>query len=213
MQSLDKISPQTKVASIAICLLLIISVVLLIYSRTGKFLITSTPTDTAKTTVTSTLHFLYQADWSKGMKGWVGESEWTVSEGGILASNGNVKTNNAIVAPYQPKAANYAVEAEIKFLGAKTSSTSAFFGIFVRSGVNPDVLGYDGYIIDNIAKIRKAAPQTGIILNQTNYPLDTNWHTYRVEIKDSVATFFIDNKQVLEASDSAYTQPGNGRTV
>jgi len=126
----------------------------------------------------------------------------------MLVSNGNEQDNDFIVSPYKPTTADYAVEAQIQFVGAAPPSTTLLFGIFVRSGSNGDVVGYDGYIYGNFAKIRRAADPHTVILQQTPYSLETSWHTYRVEAKNSTITFFIDNKQMLQVVDTAYTLPG-----
>lgn len=169
---------------------------------------TFTPSPTTIPTATSsTPQPLYQENWSQGMDGWIGNAQWSISNG-MLLSNGNAQDNNFIVSPYKPTTADYAVEAQIQFLGAAPPSSTPLFGIFVRSGSNEDIVGYDGYIFGNLAKIRRAAVSQGVILNQTSYSLDTSWHTYRVEIKNSIITFFIDNKQMIQAVDKVNTLPG-----
>lgn len=65
---------------------------------------------------------LYQADWSKGMDGWAGSSDWKVStEKAMLLNDGSASPCSAqpgptIVAPYSVKIADYAVEAKIQIL-------------------------------------------------------------------------------------------------
>lgn len=173
-----------------------------------------TPTATLIPTMTLTPLNLYQADWSKGIGEWKGGSQWSVSSGGILASNGNSQNVDYLKAPYQPKTANYTVEAQIQFVKETSTPDNAYFGIFVRS-VIPGKQGYDGYLFsgnssDNgDAKIRIAdEPGSSRVLGFVPYPLDTSWHTYRVDVQGSTITLFIDNQNVMHVTNNKFTSPG-----
>jgi hypothetical protein len=175
---------------------------------------TPIPTATLMPTKTPTPLSLYHADWSQGIGGWKGGSQWSVSSGGILASNGSSKIVDYLKAPFQPKTANYAVEAQIQFVKETSTSDNAYFGIFVRS-IIPGKQGYDGYLFsgdssDNgDAKIRIAdEPNSSRVLGFVQYPLDTSWHTYRVEVQGNTITFFIDNQNVVQVTNNQFTSPG-----
>lgn len=184
-------------------------------TNTGQATTTISPTNTpiATTTLTPTSCLnsclLYQADWSKGMDGWSGGSQWGVNSSGILVSNGNSQNNKFIVAPYRPTTANYAVEAQIQFLQPLSpSSDPTLFGIMVRGAAEGDKIGYDCYMYNNSARIRVAADPNSQVLQQTPYTLDTSWHTYRVEVNNNSIKCFIDNMQVLQVTDNTYMLPG-----
>lgn len=169
--------------------------------------ITPTPNSFPKTPVPP--NFLYQENWSQGKDGWIGDSQWTVNSNGILTSDGNASESSYyMLAPYQPPTANYAVEVQIQFLQFMNFPGPATFGIFVRSGTNEDEMGYQAYILDGFAKIRIAHDPTSKVLKQTTYPLDFEWHTYRIEIKNSIISFLIDNNLLAQATDTTFTLPG-----
>jgi hypothetical protein len=76
---------------------------------------------------------LYQANWSSGLNGWVGESDWQ-SLNGTLVNTGQCCGDSTILAPYNPGVlglTDYAVQAQIQYV-SDPSGTSAF-GIVVRS--------------------------------------------------------------------------------
>ncbi len=178
--------------------------------------LSSTPTRTIKPTVTST-SLLYQADWSKGMDGWRGGSEWSVKNG-MLVNNGNNQIIDdankiSILAPFQPQTANYAVEAQIQFLGqVSSSSRGTVFGIFVHGGSHLDEIGYDCYFDnrDNSARIKLASDTEPRRQQVIPHPLGTTLHTYRVVAKNNVISFFMDNMSMplVEVTDNTFMLPG-----
>lgn len=174
---------------------------------------TSTPIETFTSTPSPCLVkcVLYHADWSQGLDGWMGDSqEWSVNSDGILVSNGNYQNNKFLIAPYQPKTANYAVEAQIQFLKPGIpSADSPLFGVRLRGGEYEDTNGYDFYIFNDTARIRVALDPDAHVLAKKPYHLDTSWHTYRFEANNDTLTGYIDNVQVLLASDFNHTQSGS----
>lgn len=87
---------------------------------------------------------LYRADWSKGMAGWTGLSEWKTSNGHLLSdgSNGNVDSP-LVTAPFAPPTPNYAIQASIQIIGMHDGF--CYFGIFGRGQT---VSGKDdGYVV------------------------------------------------------------------
>lgn len=175
----------------------------------------STLTSTPPTTIAGN-HILYLADFAQGGQGWLNNSlQWSYDNTNkVLASNGNSQNINYLKSPYQPQTANYAVEAQIQFVKGTSTPENAYFGIFVRS-VIPGKQGYDGYLFSGDssdsgdAKIRIADdPNSSKILGNVSYPLDTSWHTYRVEVQGSTITFFIDNQNVVQATNNKFTSPG-----
>ena len=143
---------------------------------------------------------LYRADWSAGLGGWSGSSDWTALRGELLsAENGGL-----VVAPLEvDSTADFAVEAEIQLLKSGGS-----FGIRVR-------------IQDNGAGGYAAGPgdfNGGVIVLQTDTNLNfgsqplaiqpfapgDGWHRYRVEVRGNGLRVFIDGAPVLSATDNTF---------
>jgi len=176
---------------------------------------TTTVTTTVSTTVSTTgstvgstvgstpagpTSVLYRADWSAGLGGWSGSSDWTALRGELLsAENGGL-----VVAPLEvDSTADFAVEAEIQLLKSGGS-----FGIRVR-------------IQDNGAGGYAAGPgdfNGGVIVLQTDTNLNfgsqplaiqpfapgDGWHRYRVEVHGNGLRVFIDGAPVLSATDNTF---------
>lgn len=164
------------------------------------------PTPTPTPTPTPAL--LYQADWSSGLNGWVGGSDWSTNNGMLVNNGTNTDISGrslfSIVAPFQPKTANYVVEVQIQFLGQFSSSTDYLFGIMLRGGT---ATGYLCFIFDrNQARIRTA--YGSIIQYALQLPIDMSWHTYRAVVNNNLISFFMDKTLVGEILDNTYMAPG-----
>jgi hypothetical protein len=176
---------------------------------------TTFPTVTPTHPIPTPPPFLYQADFSHGENGWLSgshSSQWRYDNvNKVLGCDGTAQNDFYLVAPYQPKTANYAVEAQIQFLRFTAPYTSSnpndFFGIFVRSS-DPGNMGYDSYIINGEVKIRIAQGANPNPLPYGHYSLGMSWHTYRVEVKGNTITFLIDNHKMAQLADNTYTVPG-----
>src|SRR6266702_4613080 len=92
---------------------------------------TSTPTATTPITPTATIStvtttpspsptsspiptVLYRADWSQGVNGWSGGTQWSVNNGILMSNGSSLGEEYYIAAPYQPTSPNYAVEAQLQ---------------------------------------------------------------------------------------------------
>src|SRR2546421_7456585 len=72
-------------------------------TRTALDTVSPSTSPTATPTLCLVRCVLYHADWSKGLVGWMGGSQWSVNSNGILVSNGNDQNIKFLLAPYQPK--------------------------------------------------------------------------------------------------------------
>jgi hypothetical protein len=104
-----------------------------------------------------------------------------------------------------PYTANYAVEADIQAVRAGNGCT---FGLSVRE----DSIG------DYRVGVRAPGPTAAFIFDQTSgvgcddyywnaltkasYSLDTDWHTYRVEVRGNDIKLLIDGQPVIETIDN-----------
>ncbi len=188
---------------------------------TGVTPVQASPTPTPSPSPTSPPHsgtLLYQANWSGGMNGWGGTTDWQPSND-MLVNNGSQSTSISI-APYIPSDYNisdYAVEADIQFI--RFSDVGAFggldsFGILVRS---PD--GQTGYTfaicasagIDNCgSNSHEILISNGKqnIAEYTYQPNNNDWHTYRIEVKGDTIKVSIDGRSFLNGTDTTYLTGG-----
>jgi hypothetical protein len=96
------------------------------------------PTATATIVPTSTPRpkpgdILYQANWSSGLNGWAGTSDWQTLNGKLL-NNGQADQPSTILAPFNSGGngvSDYAVQASIQLIRTTIAQWNAF-GIVVR---------------------------------------------------------------------------------
>ena len=198
-----------------------------------------TPTPTASQALSPTPispkpgDILYQANWSQGMNGWAGGSDWnTVAS--MLVNSGQQKLYDLSmgIAPYNPgdeHVKNYAIEARIQlnqYTDGNNNQDVAYgrdmFGLIFHS---PDGQN-QGYLFA-ICSSNTGAWNCGNgpheillaaldgnggykIIEEKPYssPKYGESHTYRVEIKDNTITAFVDNVRVFEKVDYTYTSAG-----
>ncbi len=179
---------------------------------------TTTPTPTASSLPGA---ILYQADWTSGMNGWTGGSQWKVVNGMLVSDGTNAGYTatgvDAVTAPYQPSTANYAVEASIQIV---SSPDPCYFGI--RGRVQSDGSNYDGYFVGFDTSSGGAviasfsAGDYWALRGSKEYSPGSGWHTYRAAFKDNQLTLLIDGNVVLQATDNKFLSAGqvglgNGR--
>lgn len=154
----------------------------------------------------------YQADWSKGMDGWVGSAEWKET-GGHLVSDGSTPANlpsgnEAVTAPYRPSSPNYTVEATIQVVSH--GDVNCMFGLAGRVGQQNDQ--YDGYMVGYISWDGEAVivgfGQNTSTAVKARFSPGPDAHTYRAVFKDNHVTLQVDGTTVAEAIDNRYTIPG-----
>lgn len=166
---------------------------------------------------------LCQANWSKGMNGWIGSSEWKVLDGKLLSDGSNTgpginvapSGSDSITSPCQPSTPNYAVEAKMQILDSPNDCYLA-----IRGRVQPASSGYSGYFVgfdsyfgdatiipfspsDGFSSINGFLPSKSSIYNP-----GVSEHVYRVEFRDNQITLKIDNNVVLQVIDNRYLNTG-----
>jgi serine/threonine protein kinase len=172
---------------------------------------TPTPTPTRITLITNLYPkpgtILYQADWSRGLNGWVGTSDWNILNG-MLHDDGSYYPSAAagptIVAPFLPDTADYAVEARVQKIGGACFDPVTFRG-------NQETNGWHGY------KVTVCEKSIGLYRDDLNlnnkiatasFDPGNGWHLYRVEAKGPQIKVFIDGKLVLKGNDNSYLSTG-----
>jgi hypothetical protein len=122
---------------------------------------------------------LYEADWSTGLNGWVGPSNWQAANG--IASGDGRGGYTDIRAPFTPPSDDYAVEAEIQLEGYD-------LGIWVRySGAGSPVMSASGSGLAYMGAVDDFGTTARIqwgssLLAQKPFSPGTAWHKYRVEV-------------------------------
>ena len=159
------------------------------------------------TAAPSSPSILYHADWSNGLNGWTNSYRttppWT-AYAGILHSDGSGGTCcQGLQAPFSGSASNYAVEAEIQWLGRPAECLGQpcdnEFGLSVNF---PSILGEDprcggwlaGVVFDPAPT---SASDPDLVVSPIS---DTGWHLYRLEARDHAFAFSVDGRTLHSAS-------------
>jgi hypothetical protein len=160
---------------------------------------------------------LFTADWSSGLNGWTGSSEWSAANGELI-SNGHwsgdlsapaTTGGDAIMSPYQPSTADYALQARMRVL-----STPDKCWLALRGRVRNDGSGYSGYFVGYDAyygggNIAYFDPSVGFdSLEGKSYDPGFGWHIYRAEFRGNEIILRIDGYTLLQVTDSANTNAG-----
>lgn len=160
---------------------------------------------------------LYQADWSQGMNGWSGGTEWNATQN-MLLSNGSSccgGPESIVVAPYPlGNVADYEVVARIQFIRTDNICSGYSFGVMLRMDTNKN--GYEAAV--NLANSACTLTQAVATLRVDNYTQlratpfvpGTGWHTYTLLVKGDQLSYFIDGSQypLLTATDNTHIQGG-----
>lgn len=154
---------------------------------------------------------LYEADTSGGLAEWSGAGGWQ-TVGGMLVNDGTSDTPTFIDAPFQPSTLDYAIEVEMQW--ARDGET---FGVVARGG---DGAGYwagfapdcnwepnEDDIILWAPLIESFCAEDGRIAG-TEVGLDSEWHTYRLEVQGNTIRVLLDGTVVIETSDNRFLSPG-----
>src|SRR5579883_1240100 len=174
---------------------------------------------------------LYQANWSQGLNGWLGSSQWKAISNGELGSDGSSRGTNTndefiIWAPAHLTTANYKIIAQIQFVRSTSDRGTVEFGIIARGNGNDK--GYEaglsagsgGSFCDNskqqaiISSIddTNSPPNLGCFgvndLVGQNYPIDTNFHTFEFDVTGNSLVLYIDNRLITQTTDNSYVDAG-----
>jgi hypothetical protein len=161
---------------------------------------------------------LYHADWSHGLVGWQSTPGWHVVQGQLQVESND---DTSILLLYQPSVTNYAIEAHIR-VAHQLMQHGGHFSIFANKAAGRD--GYEAGVSDLMGPGPKpfgSHPQAQIFINpmssmgsgnfQTvDYEPHADWHTYRIEVQNSQASFFIDGDPVGTVSSDQTNILSNG---
>ncbi len=172
---------------------------------------------------------LYQANWSGGLNGWSGSSDWKTVNG-MLINDGTARTHETngttlpIFAPYRPHSANYAVEAEMQFVSMGDQGSedckNPVIAIAVRANNQDGYLGgmdfpLGGCVGGNMAAIwnmndiiTHSRYPTGAALVSQNFSPGTDYHVYRIEARGNNIRLLIDGNVIATLTDNRYLSPG-----
>ncbi len=165
------------------------------YNPTAATTLTVAPTSVASAA------FLYQADWSTGLGGWTGRSDWKTVDG-MLVDDGTGPHNwqLSVTAPYTPSTPDYAIEADIQVINVGGCSS---FGLVARA--TDSAPGNQGGI--NYCEFR-GANLWDVAGANTDYDPGSGWHTYRLEVQANEIRFFVDGVLMVSGMDNQYVAPG-----
>ena len=181
-------------------------------SSTTPGKIASEPGSTPKGTI------LYHTDWSHGLTGWQTTPNWHVVQGQLQVESNDI---TSILLLYKPPVTNYAIEARIR-VAHLLMQNGGHFTIFANKAAGRD--GYEAGVSRLMGpgpKPNGSHPQAQIFINPMGsmspgsfQPIDyephTDWHTYRIEIENSQASFFIDGAPVGTANSDQTSVLSNG---
>ena len=161
---------------------------------------------------------LYHTDWSHGLAGWQTTPGWHVVQGQL-----QVESNDAtsILLLYKPPVTNYAVEARIRVAHLLVQH-GGHFSIFADKAAGRD--GFEAGVSSLMPPGPKpfgSHPQAQVFINPMSsmspgsfQPIDydphADWHTYRIEVQASEATFFIDGSPAGSANSDQTSILANG---
>ncbi len=185
-------------------------------SATGSNGATSPTADTSPTTgptVVVTPGVIYQADWSSGLNGWAGSSDWKVLHGALLndGTAGNMTAGPTVVPPFQlGNITDYALEAKIQVVSYQDGNPE--FGIALRgTTVSGNWQGYQtgiGYLdasnYGGQCNAQITSEDYSNALIKTPFDPQKNAHVFRFEAQGNVLRFFIDGGNVLQVTDNRY---------
>lgn len=159
-----------------------------------------------------------QADWSNGLNGWTGSSQWKVLNGKLLSDGMNTGpginvapsgSDSITSSSCQPPTPNYAVEAKMQILDNPNNCYLA-----IRGRVQPAGTGYGGYFVGfdsyfGDAAIIPFSPGLGFWPSKNRvYNPGLAEHLYRAEFRDNQITLKIDNYVMLQATDNRFLTTG-----
>jgi len=151
---------------------------------------------------------LYQADWSKGMDGWSGSADWKHFADMLVNDGSNIETGHRIMAPYQPKSQDYAIEAKILLIDPQCGGTKKQFGLIARATEQGGILG--GFDCPQAAL---ASTEDGRFdffdpIASQDFTPGTKWHIYRLAVQGNKIRLFVDGAPLLEKANKRYLDNG-----
>ena len=158
------------------------------------------------TSATAAGTVLYQADTSGGLADWSGAGGWQ-SVSGLLVNDGSSHTAVFSGAPFQIPVPDYAVEVEMQYVRGGNS-----FGIVARGGDSAGYWAGFGDCYDDAIRIWSGPPPHSYYCDRafakTRMELDSEWHTYRLEVQGNSIRVLLDDTPVIETTDNLYLSAG-----
>lgn len=173
---------------------------------------TSTPNSSATRTAVTPGEQLFAADWSLGLSGWSGADSWQITNG-ALVSQCVGKCN--LLAPFDAGSftPNYIVNARIAVMSITNSD--GFFGPIARvQGDADQAQGYIGGMAGLNGGDVSGIPQLSYIGGGTlgtpgaSLAVGYGTHEYRLEVRGSAISLFVDGILEDQATDSSFQAAG-----
>jgi hypothetical protein len=141
---------------------------------------------------------LYEiTDWSAGTSGWAAAGQWKTA-GGMLVTDGT--SDSFAVAPVDlTDYPDYAIECEVQILDPE--KTDVFLLARMINGT-----GYKGGF--DARRSRMVISYKNTKLGYSRFVLDSNWHTYRLEVRGNNIKLFFEQAEVARAIDNRAVEPG-----
>lgn len=158
---------------------------------------------------------LYQAPWSKDNGGWAASTHWHWSDqnGGMIATDSG--TNSLMFAPYQLSTSAYAIEASIQRLSYTNMDGTAYGVVVGRTPDKGEVCGVgihekpEHFFISQLTPpTTQSQPHVDIDLLRSPVTMNTQWHTYRVEVTANHIRYFLDSKFIGQVNNDNHIQGG-----
>ena len=150
----------------------------------------------------------YEADWSSGMNGWAGSSDWKHVDS-MLANDGSPgDLDRRITAPCQPPTNDYALEAQIQLIDPECvfGGGRKEFGLIARAAEHEGggVLG--GFDCDK-AKIASTQYNPTLALDRETIQSEPftpggEWHIYRLEVQGNEIRFLVDGSLLFDKASN-----------
>src|SRR5680860_5328 len=159
---------------------------------------------------------IYEADWSGGLAGWVGTLDRDTAGSMLINDGSNDQPDAWIVAPIDlSDIPDYAIEAEIQ-----VAKTSGVYGFHLVARIDGSEGYFGGYWQGNDFDQNKSllvtdctkewcSWGTGSNINQQEYVMDNEWHTYRLEVVGASVRLLFDERLVAEISDTQFLDGGH----
>jgi hypothetical protein len=122
---------------------------------------------------------VFEANWADGLDDWVLTGDWRIVDNAL--ERAGVQGLAVALAPYNPRATAYTIEAVMEPLSDSAAATVVGFAIQADSDGQPRVV---------------AAPVDG-----------SGRHTYRLEVSDDEVRFLVDGVVVNTSSNDGYLDP------
>lgn len=138
---------------------------------------------------------LYTADVSR----LGGSGEWKHVNGQLVNDGTGSST---ILLPYKAPVADYAVEADIQFLGGNSYGSFA-----LRARMTGSSGGYYANIGPNV-KLEYDNGSVPPTFSEAAYSIDGNFHTYRLEVRGNEVRLLVDGTPIVDAQDNHFLTGG-----